>query len=78
MIGHLSGTLGLGRDERLMKPIDHSRPIPDLDRSSEFGSVKAQYLGNGLHAYVRAKFSPELIRSYNENELMGEWVPKFT
>ena len=33
---------------------------------------------NGLHAYVRAKFSPELIRSYNENELMGEWVPKFT
>lgn len=30
-----------------MKPIDHSRLIPDLDRSSEFGSVNTQYLGNG-------------------------------
>ena len=30
---------------------------------------------NGLHAYVRAQFSPNVMESYDGHELYGDWQP---
>ena len=70
---HLSGTLDFGWDERLMKPIDHSRPIPDLDRSSEFGSVNTQYLGNG-HLKLPEMEAFLVFGAFEIRALAGPWL----
>jgi hypothetical protein len=31
---------------------------------------------NGLHAYVKASFSSDIIKSYDNHELYGDWFPK--